>query len=485
MIASLSTLPLLLCLGQAPEAPEAASVTPEPRLQARLSFAASDLDVDTSGSSTQWHAALEARSLELTPGLRAEAAVSFFAATTLGRGAISFRDNGSALRLRYHPASWGANEELALSVFPLSSTRIHMGYAYPVSWGRQAFVSPSDGGEPAVEARVSRARWSAFLALKSAVVDTVEDAATYEFSSSRHYGVFAGASADVANQLRVEAKGMYAKRGTGGFAGSGIPFEAYPTDVLLRGGSARVSWHWGEPLGEGVDLSLHQGDPTFYERFFARVDATTGMAASVSLEGSLLAQELQDEVVDDWRSRGEERSRAAALDARVRLGALRIDALAWYRTLSFLRLDVPGVLSHAAATQPDFVAPQAEVSGSLAVSYHFASLGLTPGLLARLTWPATYRGPVYAFGEPPQEHTFVFRTPQTSSTLPLGDEREPVQSLKATLRWDAGSVVGVLAEVVYTRDPNKTQMAYVDMVPAPFYLPRDAYGATVVLQVRL
>ncbi|MCP3099269.1 hypothetical protein LZ198_10340 [Myxococcus sp. K15C18031901] len=464
MSLQLATLPLLLSLGQAPELPK-----DDPRVQARLSFLARDPEVGTQDSFTQWHAALEARSPELTTGLRAEAALSFFVDTEGGTSAVRIVDNASALRLRYQPSSWGAGEGLTLSVFPLSASRIHMGYAYPVSWSRKSFLSPVDG-EPGVELRLKRSRWSAFAAVKSAELSFESN---LDLRWQRRYLGFVGGAFDATPELRVEAKGTLGKRGV-----LSLPFND-DREIPSRGASARLFWHRGAPVGNTVDLSLYAGDPTFYERFFTPDVAATDFAASVSLEGSLQSQDLQDPHSLAPKS-VTETAHAAALDARLRVGRLRLNVLGTYRSFAFVRLETPGLSPFYSTPAED--EPRAELTGSIGVDYHFARTGLTPGLLVRGSLPAFARlSDPYSGNRP-----LVILEPGRLFALPSGADRSLMTTVKATLRWDLLDVAGVLAEFTYLRNPNRTEFMSDDNgVAVPVHVDPDSFGGTVMLQVRL
>ncbi|MFY1829078.1 hypothetical protein ACN47A_24380 [Myxococcus fulvus] len=458
--------PVLLMLSLLSTVPQVSDSPPEASSwQARLSFLGSDPNVDHPGSTTSWNAALDARSPELTAGLRAEAELSFFVNANSVQG-VGFTDNGSNFRLRYRPAAWAADESLALSVFPLSSTRLYLGSVYPVTWGRDVFPS-GESSEPAVELRLVRQRWAAFVALKSAELPT------WELERARHYAVLAGGQVEVAPGLRVELEGMYVDRGDSpGLAGIGRELS-----IILRGGSARVFWLRGEPIGDNVDLSLFRGDPTFFERFFTPSASSTGVSASLSLEGSLLSQALENG--DGGFGKRTEMSQAAALDGRLRLGAWRVHALAWFRTASFLQLDGPGFPPFTAFSRD--ADPRAEITGSLGVDYHLADWGLTPGLLARVSVPAAFRTSA-ALGV---GRVFVVQGRNQFQLLPVGEDRATVLTLKATARWDLGRVAGVVGEISYVNDPNQTEFRdTVTGVAEPVFIKSSAWGATVMLQAR-
>ncbi|MFP2898198.1 hypothetical protein [Corallococcus sp. 4LFB] len=463
MTAPLLTLPLLLLLGQPPEP----TLTEAP-FQARLSFQALDEDIDADGSGTSFHAALEGHTPELASGLRAEATLSFFLSTALTQG-IALQDFGSNLRLRYRPSGWEAGEGLTVAVHPLSTSRLYMGFTWPVSWERQAFARRT-GNESALELRLSRRRWDAFVALKSA---RVTDDLLLE--APRQYALLAGGFLDVTPELRLALKGTVLDRGQVPVAGN-VGIELH---VPVRGASLGALWHRGEPVGNNVDLTLYSGDPTFFERFFQPETYPGGFGASVSLEGSLVSQGLL--APDSSLQLSTQTAGAGALEARVKQGFWRAHALAYVRTLSFIQVDVPGFPPYR-----DFLSDaetRAEVSGTLSSDYHLQAWGLTPGLLVRVTRPASFQTALA--GVPGPARTAVFQGPNQLNILPRGVDPKPVVTAKATARWDLGTVAGVLAEVSYTHDPNRTVFEDdVTGVAEPVLQPASEVGVNVLVQAR-
>ncbi|GMT96800.1 hypothetical protein KH5H1_09190 [Corallococcus caeni] len=464
MTAPLLTLPLLLCLGQTSEP------TPtEPPFQARLSFYAFDEDIDADGSATSFHAALEGHTPELASGLRAEATLSFFLSTALTQG-IALQDFGSNFRLRYRPSGWEAGEGLTVAVHPITTPRLYMGFTWPVTWERVAF--PRRGGnESALELRLSRRRWDAFVALKSA---NVLDDLRLDFS--RRYALLAGGFLDVTPELRLAVKGTVMNRGqVPGAAPQGVELH-----VPVRGASLGALWHRGEPVGNNVDLTLYTGDPTFFERFFQPEAYPGGFGASVSLEGSLVSQGLLDPETAPPQGRTQT-SGAGALEARVKQGFWRAHALAYVRTPGFIQVDVPGFPPYQ-----DFrsgAETRAEVSGTLSSDYHLQAWGLTPGLLLRVTRPASLRNAPLDL--PGRNYTAVFHGPNQLDFLPEGVDPKPMVTVKATARWDLGAVAGVLAEVSYTHDPNRTVFEDdVTGIGEPVLQPASEVGVNVLLQAR-
>ncbi|PTL83309.1 hypothetical protein [Vitiosangium sp. GDMCC 1.1324] len=466
---------LALCVGLSLEASASdfASV--------RVSLLASDDDLDTGDFGTAAHLGMHLRSPELASGLSADAEVSLLISAN-NTGGLGFRDNASYVRLAWRPSSWGEGEGLALTVLPLSSTRLHLGYEYPATWGRTVYAgftgtgSSPFNGVPGLEARLTREHWYAFVAAKSSL-----DFNELSRESERLVLGMAGAGVDVLPFLRLEAAGALAQHGViPGRAQFGIEERA-----STRALSGRILFHQGAPIGPGVDLSLYRQDPELFEKVLAPESYPGGVSTSVSLEASHLAQTLADSL----RSEGTvgQGADVLALQARLKVDFLRVHALALYRSASFVSSEVPGLPPYNAFT-PD-TTTQPELLLSAGVDHHFQGPGLTPGLVLRAVWPATFDTPgLFGGNNPPPSLTSgitLLRGASEFSFLPEGRERQPILLAKATLRWDLGSTLSVVGEAFYTHDPNRTVFQEGPVGVSELVLaPPSTVGFSAVLQAR-
>jgi hypothetical protein len=83
------------------------------------------------------------------------------------------------------------------------------------------------------------------------------------------------------------------------------------------------------------------------------------------------------------------------------------------------------------------------------------------------------------------DRNVVLRAPNQLSLLPVGTDRRPVLTVKATARWDLGAVAGMLAEVFYERDPNQTLFVDDETGQGDFVLqPPNAVGVNLLIQAR-
>ena len=475
MTPSLLATSLVLALGQTPESVSAKDSPPDDAfLQARLSFLAGDTDFNAPDATTRVHVALDARTAELTSGLRAEAGLSLFLNPNNLQG-ITLQDNSSFFRLRYRPSAWASTESLTLTAFPVSSTRLYMGFENPVVWGRQSTLSRrGEGGDPGLELALSRQRWDAFVAAK---LPRLRNGVTSEWERKPMF--LAGVGVNLTQAFRAEIKAATMDQGTA----INSPYLRHGRNIYTRGVSGRMQWRHGVPVGTNVDLALYEGDPTFFERFFSPDIYPGGFGASISLEGSFVSQQLlYTETVETAETR-KETGQAAALVARFKWDLLRLHAIAYYKTPEYLLTDVPGLPGEQAMY--DHMERTAETSATVSADYHLRDWGLTPGLLVRITTPATLTTPfARPLGYP--DGRLIVHGGFRFTSIPEGAEARPVLTAKATARWDIGEVAGVLAEFFYTRDPNRPLREEDDQgAPRIVIDSPNMVGANLMLQVRL
>ena len=448
----------------------------EPRAVAsRLTLFASNDEVRTTNAATGLNLGLSVRALEFGPGLSAEAEVSLFALAG-PQGQLGLRDNASFVRLSWRPESWAEGEGLALTVLPLSSTRLHLGYEFPATWGRFVYTLRTSGagnGVPGAELRLVRSWGYAFAAAKSTL-----EANERTLETDRLVMALAGAGVDVLPVLRLEAAGALAQHGQiPGLGAQGIERLSQTLGV-----SGRALYHQGAPIGPSVDFTLYRQDPAVYETLFAPEAYPDGVSASVSLEGTHLVQDLtsSDLPVGETAPVG---SDVLALQARLKVDRLRVHALGLYRSAMFLVSEVPGLPPFRDLRPADV---QNATLLTVGADYHLPRLGLTPGLLLRAEWPASFQATALQDNVPVLVgKRVVIRGPSTVSLLPEGRERQPQLLAKATARWDPGSRVTVLGEVFYTYDPNRTTFRDDAVgIAQPVPEPPSSAGFSLLLQLR-
>ncbi len=405
-------------------------------------------------------------------------------------GGIDLRDNSSYIRIAYRPASWGENENLSLTGFPVSADRFRLGYAYRITWGGTGIFTNRafNDGVPGVKLQLTRDNWYLFVGGKTALI--LNDL-PFNKEKETQYGLLAGAGVDLLNNtLRIEANGGYFQKGLA----PGLASQSIEAPVNATGASVQVVYHRGEPVGTSVDLRLYKNDPDVYQRFFRPENYPGGVSFSVSVEGSTLVQSLEDP--DVFAKTVPQVANAAALQARIKVNFMRFHVLALYRTLSFIQFDVPGFPPYK--DFPDGTVLQPEMFAAVGFDYHFPRAHFTPGIIVGVQQPAAFRSPDTVLGgNAPAPgfvgaRTVVVREANLVSILPsdgcgpgTGRPCEPIFSAKTTFRWDLSEMIAAIGEVYYTRDTNKaTFIDDVTGVTQQTFEKPHALGFNAILQAR-
>ncbi len=412
-------------------------------------------------------------------GFTAEAALNV-TLSMRDSGAIDFRDNSSYVRVNWRPAGWGEKESVALTGFPVTSDRFRLGYAYKISWGGNSIFTyrAVNDGIPAARLQVTRDTWYAFAGTKTALLynDLVRE-------KERLYGYLVGGGVDVHPLLRLEAGGGFFQKGiVPGLADQGIN-----APVNAIGGSAQLVYHLGAPIGTSVDFRLYKNDPDVYQRFFQPEAYPGGLSAVVSLEGTFLAQSLADP--DVFGKTKLQNAIAGALQAKLKYDYLRLNLTGLYRSLSYIQFDVPSFPPYYDFPSGTVVRPELFVA--VGADYHFPAWHFTPGVVVGVQQPPSFKSPSSNLGgnNPPAglqgARTVVVRDVNTFATLPAGFDPILVFSAKLTGRLDISEYFATIAEVYYTRDPNKvTFRDDTAGIAQPTFEKEHGLGFNVIVQAR-
>lgn len=395
-------------------------------------------------------------------------------------GGIELRDNSSYVRVMFRPPGWGEKENITFTGFPVSADRFRLGYAFRTSWGGSSIFSSraQQDGVPGAKLQITRDRWYAFVGMKTGLL--LND---FILEKERVYGLLAGGGFNITDTLRIEANGGYFQKGiVPGLANQGI---VAPVNAL--GGSAQLLYQYGVTVLPSIDFRLYRNDPDMYVRFFTPEQYPGGLAASVSLEGSYLAQSLENpDVFAQTKLQG---ASAVALQANVKYNFLKVNLLALYRSLSYIQFDVPGLPPYKDFPRGTELTPEMFIA--LGASYYFPRLKLTPGVIFGIQAPATFKSPNTVLGgnTPPAaltgSRTVVVRDVNMLSILPTGFQAIPIISAKANFRMDLSEYFAAIGEIYYTRDPNRTTFRdSVAGIAEPSFEKEHALGFNMILQAR-
>lgn len=437
-------------------------------ISARPSIEIGGEDLENDDLSARVHAGISLRSPEFGPGLSAELELSFLAEQT--KTGLGLADNSSWLRLRWRPEPWSGREGVALTVMPLRSERIFLGYDYPAA---ALLPGQSQRALPGADLRLVRDWWHVFVALQSQSLLDEE-----QREEVQRYSVLAGGGVHLFGALEAGVMAGWADHGTN-------PRTSALGGSLSTGGVAgRLLWHRGPVVGSMVDFQRRRVDPSRWERLGQAEEYPGGVSATVVADVTYVqAQGLAS--ADEFGATMSEGGVAAVLEGRLKWNALRVGLRGSLREARFLTARTLGLYPGMglAAGTPSW----SEVGAALSFDYRLPVLGLTPGLGVSMEFPAALDGfnGTGANNPNPNDLSQLLLTDQGWSLLPVGKNRQVTVTGQLTLRWDFEylSAVGALQ---YQRDPNFWQSR--NGLSKEFNWPTQTrlgvFGVHVLLQAR-
>lgn len=372
-------------------------------------------------------------------------------------------DAGSYIRAFYHTdGKKDGKAGLGLTLYPLDTDRMRLGYLYDISWGgtagsiNQSIFPRIQGGAPGGKLEFNGDTWGVFLGLKTAqLVQTelvLKSGGSNEVEAVKigqtNYGVMLGANIDIADMVRIDIGGGYFQQGKFDLPG------VFGKPVYTIGESARVVVHHKDmPAPRSVDFLLYRNDPNKPQILFAPEVYTPGKTTwAVTLEEDVLAQNLADfEVAGQTRMQP---AVAGAVTGTLKSGYLRASLAGIFRDLPFVLRNQPSFIPFQ--TIPKNATTQNELFFAASLDYHIPSVHLTPGIGAGLQFPAQFKTSSVDAESSPINRTVVIREQGNIAILPLNRDGVPIFQARVSLKWDLSSILGVLAWVQYVRDNNGT-----------------------------
>jgi hypothetical protein len=368
-------------------------------------------------------------------------------------GALGLNDEGSYIRMTYDFSDGFADDEnIELTLFPLSADRFRLGYSYALSWGADSIFPLNSLFVPGAKLQLNLGWGYCFIGFKTTQIrETLGD--TPRTQMVTNYGTLAGLGIDIEGFV-VEVNGGYFTRGS--FEHEGVRGRG----LYLSGISYQVGYHQGTEIGTSIDFELYKNDPYMETLFFLPEEYDGGLSFVIKHEGTFLTHNLLDP--DEYGQMSQQLAYAFDLNFSLKYGYLRVHLDAIIRNLSFLLHEVPGFTPFqefpiAAKTSPEYWA-------ALGVDYHFPSTRLTPGIKFGFKQPATYTisnlatgGLSFAGSRTVVVEGGLNGSRQSRSILPTDEDALLVWSVKASLKWDYAEMLSIVAEIYYTYDDNQTR----------------------------
>ncbi len=400
---------------------------------------------------------------------------------------VTLQDQSSYIQLNYTPSGWISKiEGLSLTLFPTSSDRMRLGFTYRISWGGDAVfpqgtppvLGPMLPSTPAPGAKLEleRENWYAWIGTKGTeILDPLINQPVV------NYGILGGAGWDMIPTLRLEANGAY-------FSQGGNPStDVLDTPVWVGGGSARLTYHKGVPVGTSIDFALYRNDPLVSQRFFGPEAYPGGWSYSASIEYTYTRQALANP--DLTGTTQTYPATAGAVWAKAKHNHDRAFLMLEMRDLSFIEMDQPGFIPYHVYPADAVVTP--EMFAAIGYDHNFPRPHLTPGLIVGVEQPSSFTSSELELGgnSPPLglsgKHTVVVYDLGIQSVLPPGKTVTPVFSTKGTFRWDISDAFAAVGELYFKIDNNQTTFYSSTMgLAEPVFAIPYQFGFNAVLQAR-
>lgn len=391
------------------------------------------------------------------------------------------RDDGSYIRMVYNWNPARPSDGLEIVLFPLDTERFRVGYLYDLSWGGGGiFTSRATGLTPGLKLQLRVGNFYYFIGMKTAVINqeveapVAEDAAEdteHDIIGIRetNYGGLTGLGIDALPWLRIDLSGGIFQTGT--FPINGLRTE----DVYSYGGSARIVFHQGIPVGLSSDFRLYRNDPDA-EATIARGEeyAPGELGWYLSLEGGVIGQHLADP--GRFGATSEQVGYAFALQFRLKYGYFRTHLTGFVRNAAYMLHNVPSLVPfYSIMAEGVSVGPQ--IFGALGADYRFERAHLTIGAIFGVEIPAYYSSDT-------SDVTVVIGERGIESRLPQGDDPWPVIAARLSAQWDLAEFLSLVAFIQYVRDSNQTRLEVTPFGTRRIYLREDQLGFAIMAQAR-
>jgi hypothetical protein len=341
---------------------------------------------------------------------------------------------------------------ISLTVFPVSSDRMRLGYSYRLSWGGSPEYRRARSATPGLKFQYDTKKMYAFIGAKSAVL---LDRRTAEEQAA--LAVLAGAGIDPTEMVRIEVNGGYFDRGYNELV------DVNDQKVQLFGASAQLAIHKGMPVQSSVDYKLYKNNNERVSGLFNPVKYPGGLSWLVMIEGTAMGQTLKHPEMTGTTV--VQKGYAGDVNVRVMIDRLRLRFDASYRTLAYILHSQPSLPTYSDfpadyRTSPDLFA-------AVGVDRNFNDF-LTVGAIFGVDKPATLtstKGVPGGMTGVTGESTAVIRNNNIDTLitiLPVGEEAVPQYATKGFIKLDFGRIYTALLEVFYSYDANTTRYQRVD-----------------------
>lgn len=335
---------------------------------------------------------------------------------------------------------------ISLTVFPVSSDRMRLGYSYRLSWGGTPEYRRARSSVPGFKFQYDTKNMYAFVGMKSAIV---LDRANAE--EKAEVAFLAGAGIDPHEMLRIEVNGGFFDRGY-----NELP-DVQDQKVQLFGASAQIALHKGMPVQSSIDYRLYKNNNERVSGLFNPVKYPGGLSWLAMAEFTAIGQTLKHPEMTGTTTI--QKGYAGDVNVRVMLDRWRFRFDASYRTLAFILHSQPSLPTYSDFPADYSTSPDLFAAAGLDRNFNdFITIGGIFGVdkPATLTSTKGVPGGMTGVGG---ESTAVIRNNNIDTLitiLPAGEKAVPQYAAKGFVKLDFGRIYTALLEVFYSYDQNAT-----------------------------
>jgi len=371
----------------------------------------------------------------------------------LSEKAIELSDAGTYITLsNWKDPSHKDPTRISLTVFPVSSDRMRLGYSYRLSWGGSPEYRRSVSATPGLKFQYDTKNMYAFVGGKSGVV---LDRRTAELKAV--FALLAGAGVDPTDMVRFEVNGGYFDRGYNELV------DVNDQKVQLFGVSAQVAIHKGMPVQSSVDYKLYKNNNERISGLFNPVKYSPGLSWLAMAEGTAIGQTLKHPEMTGTTT--VQKGYAGDVNVRVMVDRIRLRFDASYRTLAFILHSQPSLPTYSDFPKDYQTSPDLFAAVGVDRNFNdFVTVGGIFGVDKPATLTSTKGVPGGATGVSGKS-TAVIRNNNIDTLitiLPVGKEAVPQYATKGFIKLDFGRIYTALLEVFYSYDANITRYRRVE-----------------------
>lgn len=371
----------------------------------------------------------------------------------LSENNIALSDDGTYISLsNWKDPTHKDPTRISLTVFPVSSDRMRLGYSYRLSWGGSPEYRRARSATPGLKFQYDAGNMYVFAGAKSAVL---LDRRTAEEKSALAF--LAGAGIDPTDMVRLEVNGGYFDRGYNELV------DVNDQKVQLFGASAQVAIHKGMPVQSSIDYKLYKNNNERISGLFNPVKYPGGMSWLAMAEGTAIGQTLKDPAMTGTTK--VQKGYAGDVNVRVMIDRMRLRFDASYRTLAYILHSQPSLPTYSDFPSDYKTSPDLFAAGG--VDYNFDDF-ITIGGILGVDKPATLtstKGIQGGMTGVSGESTAVIRNNNIDTLitiLPVGKKAVPQVATKGFIKADFGRIYTALLEVYYSYDGNVTRYQRTD-----------------------